>query len=350
MSKESQNPYALIDVLTLKVIDEHHKMRPSYYVGYSAADNEHCIRDNHYHFTFLFDAASLDAPELFINYVAWARILFKHLNIQPEIFLEKIKLIQNVCRMELQEPFAGQVDRIIQQTIDQFSDMPDAVPSFINEDGIAGIMATEYLRAILRSDRYEAQKIIHNARANGLDVKDIYISIFQQVQYEVGRQWQHRQISVAQEHYATAVSQQLMAQIYPSILALGVTKGSIIVACIGNELHEMGARMVSDFLEMDGWDVSYLGSNTPSASIMAYMKQRKAKMLMISATMCQNVKNVRDLVNAVRSDAQLKEVKIIVGGYPFNQTPSLWRSVGADGYAKDAREAVNVANGLSSKE
>jgi methanogenic corrinoid protein MtbC1 len=80
--------------------------------------------------------------------------------------------------------------------------------------------------------------------------------------------------------------------------------------------------------------------------VIPYLKERKARMLMISATMCYNVKGVRELVNQVRSDAQLNEVKIVVGGYPFNQSSRLWRSVGADGFARDAVEAVQVANQL----
>ncbi len=123
-----------------------------------------------------------------------------------------------------------------------------------------------------------------------------------------------------------------------------------MVACVGNELHEMGARMVADFLEMDGWDVSYLGSNTPTAGIMSYLKQRKARMLMISATMGYNVKNVQELVKAVRSDGELNQVNIVVGGYPFNIVADLWKSVGADGYARDANEVVMVANLMHTRE
>lgn len=347
MPEKSQDPYSLIDKMAYGAIDEHRRLRPALFASYKGVDNEHCIRDTKYHFTFLFDAASIGAPGLFINYVAWGRVLLKHLGIEPEIFLENLQFMQKECCKELQQPFAGQVDSIMQLAIERFPTMTDTVPSFIDEEDENGKVASEYLTAILRSDRTKAQDVIKNAQLKGLDVKDIYLSIFQKVQHEVGRRWQHREISVAQEHYATAVSQQLMAQIYPSILTAGIKKGSIVVACVGNELHEMGARMVSDFLEMDGWDVSYLGSNTPTASIISYLKQRKAGMLMISATMGYNVKNVRELVRSVRSDGELNMVKIVVGGYPFNQIVDLWRSVGADGYARDAEEVLIVANEMA---
>ena len=346
MTEKNPDPYSLINRLAFQAIDGQRSLRPVLFASYKGVDNEHCIRDTQYHLTFLFDAASIGAPELFVNYVAWARVLLKHLNIEPDIFLENLQFIQKECRKELRQPFAGQVEAVMQTVLDRFPSMSDTVPSFINGKGKDGLIASSYLRAILASDRSEAQRVITRALTEGMDIKEIYLTVFQKVQYEVGRQWQHRQVSVAQEHYATAVSQHLMAQLYPSLLSPGMKKGRVVVTCVGNEMHEMGARMVSDFLEMDGWDVDYLGSNTPTSSVISYLKQRKARLLMISATMGYNVKNVRDLTRSVRSDAELKDVKIVVGGYPFNHVSDLWRSVGADGTAADANEVVSVANRL----
>jgi len=55
---------------------------------------------------------------------------------------------------------------------------------------------------------------------------------------------------------------------------------------------------------------------------------------------------VEAMVAAVRSAEACKGVKVLVGGYPFTRAPDLWQRVGADGYARDAQEAVAVANRL----
>lgn len=337
-------PYHMIDRMAFRAIEEHKKERPEVFASYKGK-GDHCVQDTKYHLIFLFDAVSIDSPRLFINYVAWAKVLMSHIGVTSEIFRENLEHIRKQCRNELEEPFASKVDLVLEMTLGEYQEMPDSLPSFIDVDDENGKIAFTYLEQVLKGDRHAAQGTIKNALAKGLGLKEIYLSIFQTTQYEIGRRWQHRLISVAQEHYVSGVTQQLMSQMYPDIASKGF-KGVLVVTCVGNELHEMGARMIADFLEMDGWDANYLGSNTPTPAVISLLKERKAKGLFVSATMGFNVNNVRQLVEEVRSDPELSEVKIVVGGYPFNNVEGLWRLVGADGYAKDADEVVRVANDL----
>jgi methanogenic corrinoid protein MtbC1 len=335
------DPSAAIPMMARRAIEAHRKLRPVLFASYKGKDNEHCIRDSEYHLNFLFEAASVGSPSLFVNYVAWAKVLMKHIGIEPEIFRENLEFLRAECRKELKGTFAERVDEIMGQALQEYDSMPDTVPPYIDCQD-ADCLAGAYLDALLDRDRKKAFEIVMTAKAKGVPLQEIFLTL-QKVQYEIGRQWQHRQISVAQEHYATAVSQQIMAQFYPDILAAKGSKGTAVVACVGSELHEMGARMVADFLEMDGWDVSYLGANTPSASLIAYLHARKARLLLLSATLGTNVHIVRELIAEVRKDPALAEVRIIVGGYPFNQAPDLWLAVGADGTASDAQGAVEMA-------
>ena len=55
---------------------------------------------------------------------------------------------------------------------------------------------------------------------------------------------------------------------------------------------------------------------------------------------------VKELIATVRSSKDCKGVKVMVGGYPFNVASDLWQEIGADFYANDAREAIEVANRL----
>jgi methanogenic corrinoid protein MtbC1 len=119
-----------------------------------------------------------------------------------------------------------------------------------------------------------------------------------------------------------------------------------VATCVGNELHEIGVRMVADFFEMEGWDTYYLGANSPTKSIVNTIEEQKADILAISVTITMNVSQVTDMIEQVRESEAGQDIKIIVGGYPFNVAPDLWREVGADGYARDAQEAISVANDL----
>ena len=94
----------------------------------------------------------------------------------------------------------------------------------------------------------------------GTPLKDIYLNVFQETQKETGRLWQLSKITVAQEHFITAATQLIMAQLYTYLFTSEKKNKTIIVSCVQGELHEIGARMVADLFEMDGWNSYYFGA------------------------------------------------------------------------------------------
>ena len=165
-------------------------------------------------------------------------------------------------------------------------------------------------------------------------------------QYEIGRLWQTNRITVAEEHYCTAATQLIMSQLYPQIFASAKNGRTLIATCVAGDMHEIGVRMVADFFEMEGWNTYYLGANAPHSSVVATVIERKADVLAISATISCHVEAIRDLIRVVRQHPSGGHVRILAGGYPFNRDPELWRYVGADGSARDAQQAITLANQL----
>ena len=118
-----------------------------------------------------------------------------------------------------------------------------------------------------------------------------------------------------------------------------------MATCVGGELHELGARMVADFFGREGWDTYYLGANTPAESIVQAISDRQAHVLGVSVTMTFHVHLLSELIARVR-EAFGDRIKVLVGGYPFNVAPDLWRRVDADASAPDALQAISMANRL----
>jgi len=148
---------------------------------------------------------------------------------------------------------------------------------------------------------------------------------------------------VAQEHLATAITQSVMAQLYNHVFANPSVGRTLVATCIGGELHELGIRMVADFFEIEGWDVYYLGANVPASDVVATVADRKADLLAISITLNTHVPLARDLIRALRASPAGKNVKVMVGGQPVNRAPEIYRAMGADLTAPNAREAVRRA-------
>ena len=211
---------------------------------------------------------------------------------------------------------------------------------FAREAGALDREAQYYLDSLLKADRMAASQVITKAVEEGTSIKDIYLSIFQASQHEIGRLWQTGRINVAQEHYCTAATQVIMSQLYPYVFRTPKNGHRMVATCVNGELHELGIRMVADFFEMDGWDTYYLGANTPTKSLLESLGQFEAELLCISATINYNISALADLVTAVRKSADASRLKIMVGGRPFDLAPDLWGKIGADGSAADAREAI----------
>ena len=205
-------------------------------------------------------------------------------------------------------------------------------------------LSHKYLESLLQGNRHKASEMILAAVDEGVEIKDIYLKIFQPSLYEVGRLWQDNIISVAVEHFCTASTQHIISQLYPHIFNNSKKGSRMIATCVGPELHEVGIRIVADFFEMDGWDTYYIGANSPINSIIETIEKHKAHLIAISATMTLHIKAVQDLIRAIRNTQPGKNLAILVGGRPFNVSTELWKQVKADAFGANAQDAIEQAN------
>ena len=199
---------------------------------------------------------------------------------------------------------------------------------------------------MLQGNRIKANELVQGLVSNDVSIADIYMEIFHESQREIGRLWQMNKITIAEEHYCTAATQLIMGQLYPLIFATPKNDFVFVGASVGGELHELGIRMVSDFLELSGWNTYYLGANTPKKSIVETIVKERANVIGISVTMPFHIDETISLIEMIRADMRCSSVKILVGGYPFLVEKTLWKTIGADGYAQNAREAVKIAERL----
>jgi methanogenic corrinoid protein MtbC1 len=175
------------------------------------------------------------------------------------------------------------------------------------------------------------------------DVTGFYLQVIQPCMYEVGERWERGEISVAQEHLATAIASRVMAALYPRFVLGKQTKGKALVSTVAEEFHELGAWMVADLLALDGWDVSYLGANTPTRDLVDMLRRLKPDLLALSSAMPFNLIRLDEVIEAARAQKELPGIRIMVGGRVFRDLEDLWHLTGADGWAPDAEQACLLA-------
>ena len=205
-----------------------------------------------------------------------------------------------------------------------------------------------YLQALLGGDRKEALQIVELAVSEGFEPIDVYLEVLEPAMHEVGALWENSTISVAQEHLATAITQYVMAHCYRRFSQAGAPprKGPLILTGVAGELHEIGPRMVGDFLELQGWKVSFLGSNNPTTEVLRLLRERSPLALGVSVTMAWNLEEAAGLIQDIRGEFRFP---VFVGGGAFRTDTGAWSAVGADAWGRDAADALRAVESVLEK-
>ncbi|MBC9783113.1 cobalamin B12-binding domain-containing protein [Heliobacterium chlorum] len=304
------------------------------------------LQDMQAQLSFLAEAVATERPALFTDYVAWLKTMLLGRGIPLSNVVNNLTYNREVLQNSLPPEIHSVACAYVDMGIHILDCSPEEPPTFLHGQAPLADLSRQFLEALLRAERHEATRLIMDAVQSGISVRDIYLHVFQRSQYEIGRLWQMNHINVAQEHYCSAATQMIMAQLYPYIFSGKKNGYRLVATCVSGELHEIGIRMITDLLEMDGWDTYFLGASTPADNILQALQEQAAHVLAVSATMTFHVRMVAELIQKVRSSELGKTLKIMVGGYPFNVEPELWQKVGADAFARDAKEAVSVAKAL----
>ena len=326
-------------------VHDHFDKHPEFQQRYGEQGMAKCVHDTEFHLAYLAQAIASSTPALFASYVQWAASMLSARNIPRSDLAETLITLRTAIAGRLPAESAQIAAEYIDHALSRIDKAAPGPPYLEGADPLT-MLARDYLKALLDGDRRGAGTLISDALRGGAPVADIYLRIVQPVLYEVGRLWQGNEISVAQEHYCSAATQLVMSQLYPQIFNAERRGKTLVAASVSGDLHEIGLRTVADFFEMAGWDTYYLGANVPVPDLLRLLVERRADVLALSATIAVHLGAVRNTIESVRSSVECKNVLILVGGYPFNISDELWRKIGADGCARDAAAAVQLAEDL----
>lgn len=194
-----------------------------------------------------------------------------------------------------------------------------------------------FLAAILAGDLAGALTIAQQVRPRGLPF--LYEELIGWTLVEVGRLWQQGELSVADEHIATAIAQSVLASFYSSF-PWTTTGPKGIIACVQDERHELGARMAADLLAYDGWNITYLGGDTPHHAIAEIVARLRPVFVGLSFAMPHRFPSVQECIALLRQASS--DVKLLLGGYAV-ATDSTWvQGLDVDAIAHSAASAMEL--------
>ena len=117
------------------------------------------------------------------------------------------------------------------------------------------------------------------------------------------------------------------------------SKGTILLATVHGDIHDIGKNIVKAMLENYGYSVVDLGKDVPPETVVEAVKKEKPGIVGLSALMTTTVANMEKTIKALRDAGE--SVPIVVGGAVLS--PEYAERIGADYYAKDAMASISIA-------
>jgi methanogenic corrinoid protein MtbC1 len=298
------------------------------------------------HLEYLVGAVVSGSVAAFEDYSRWTTRVLATYNVEQE-FLEKSLRQLEACLLNRIEPKErGLISRLIEVGCLASAAPEEKTPQQTRDRHPLSDVQAVFLQALLAGARQEAVKIAVGALEDGHSIANIHLEVLQESQYAVGRLWESHQITVAQEHMASAITQYTLASLYPHIELATVVRGKALVTGVEGEMHQLGANMVADALESVGWDVKFLGTNLPQSGIVDMVREFQPALIGIAATMIFNVDKVASLVAAVQAIPDLPPPVIVLGGAAFRHAPNLYAEIGAHGQPADLKSLLALVDSL----
>jgi len=203
-----------------------------------------------------------------------------------------------------------------------------------------------YLEPLLRGDRTACRTVIEEALQSGIPANSVYIHIIWPIMVEIEKLLRKAKISPVQEHLATRINRTIVDQLQNKLPRRPEKQKRVVICCAPEELQELGAQMLTDLFESDGWEVRFLGGGLTNDDILTFINAHAPDILLIYGTAPKQAPDVRRLIDTIKSVDAWPDMRIMVSGGLFNRAEGLWEEMEADMYAATAQDALQLAGKL----
>jgi len=306
------------------------------------------MEDNHKnHANFMCNSFQLNDSELFLNTIIWVYKTYNNHGFSYDYFPVELKTWISAVEKYLSTETQNSIIKVYKWMLNHHqifigeSKKTEVVESKIPNDYLD--LYNEFLKHLLQGNYNQCLLVSKENVETKKEMLEFFEYVIRPSLYKIGTLWEDGEVSIAQEHLASSIVSRINSFLYSQFISLEFTKDKAVISSTANEFHEIGARIIADSLETNGWDVDYLGANTPLEDLIDLLITKKPFLVGLSVSMPFNVDNLNYAVKKIKGHSELKDIKILVGGKVLNDNRNLWKKIDADGWAEDSQEAVQVA-------
>jgi 5-methyltetrahydrofolate--homocysteine methyltransferase len=202
-------------------------------------------------------------------------------------------------------------------------------------------------RALILGDRDTVGRMTQTGLELGLDPKQIIFKGLIPGMDVVGEKFRRNEYYVPQVLLSARAMYAGLDLLKPLLTATSTTEylGTVVIGTAQGDLHDIGKNLVAMMLEGAGFKVVNLGRDVSPEKFCAAVEEHGATIVGISALMTTTMPGMKRTIDALTRAGLRDRVKVMVGGAPV--TPEWAEKIGADGYANNAPEAVEIARKLA---
>lgn len=207
----------------------------------------------------------------------------------------------------------------------------------------------EIADSVIAGNRKKVQELVKVALEEGISPERIINEGLLSGMSVIGERFKRNEIFVPEVLVSARAMQAGMDILRPLIAnSKEIIKGKIVIGTVKGDLHDIGKNLVSMMLEGAGYQIIDLGIDVPPEKFVEAIKEHNPDIVGMSALLTTTMPQMKVTIDVLKQEGLRDKVKVIVGGAPV--TPEFAKEIGADGYAKDASEAVELVNSLMEKQ
>lgn len=190
---------------------------------------------------------------------------------------------------------------------------------------------------LIAGDEAGAWTVIEDSMAAGIAPRSVYLDVLSPALAAIGAGWAAGDISIAEEHRATAVTNRLIGRLGPRFNRPGRTRGTVVIGAVAGDQHAVPIAIAADLLRERGFTVIDLGADSPIESFLdAARLADRLVAVGISSTAADIDEQVIATADAVRSEIGCP---IVIGGHGIGPVA---RAAHADAVTSSADEMLTA--------
>jgi MerR family transcriptional regulator, light-induced transcriptional regulator len=221
--------------------------------------------------------------------------------------------------------------------------------SLSSTSSIDTALSRSYLEPLLNGDRNACRVVVDNALQNGVSALDLLTQLVWPTMELLQSLYREDRISIASLNLATRLNRQLTDQLTGKLERHDPHGRKALIFCGNAEPEELGGQICADLFEVDGWTVRFAGGGVPDDEVLKMIGDERPDLLVMFGTLPSGVPAVRKLIDYLREVNSCPNMQVMCCGGIYKRAEGLAEEIGADLYAPDAAEAVEVANAHPTK-